>query len=151
MIAMAAAWFALRTMPGSANEDDMRPVSRLLVFVAVLLWASVLTGTFRVFPQYRVAPPEGLTDLAAYPRALLLAGQDTRWLHAFAMEIKEHAPWIAAMLATATAFVVTRYRATLAGDSRLRGMVSAALAISFALAAVAAVLGTLINKVAPLE
>jgi hypothetical protein len=30
-------------------------------------------------------------------------------------------------------------------------MVSAALAISFALAAVAAVLGTLINKVAPLE
>jgi hypothetical protein len=151
LMAMAAALFALRAMPGETTAAQWRPVSWLLVFVAVILWTSVLTGTFVVFPPYRVPPPDGLADLTAHPRALLLASQDTRWLHAFGMEIKEHVPWIAAMLATAGAFVGVRYRATLAGDGRLRTMVAVMLAIAFVLVAFVGVLGTLVNKVAPLE
>ena len=53
---------------------------------------------------------EGTTDLAAYPGALILGDPSTAWLHAFAMETKEHLPFIAYMLVTAVAFVAWRYR-----------------------------------------
>jgi hypothetical protein len=98
-----------------------------------------------------VVPPEGLADLAQYPRYLLLANPDTAWLHAFAMEVKEHVPWIAGMLATAAAVVGVRHAATLPGDKRLRGMVSTLLGIGFVLVASVALLGVFISKVAPLE
>jgi hypothetical protein len=67
------------------------------------------------------------------------------------MEIKEHVPWITAMLATAVAFVAVRYRARLLGDAPLRSMTTALLAICFLLVSFAAVLGVLVNKVAPLQ
>jgi hypothetical protein len=123
----------------------------LTVFVAVVLWVTVLTGTYVVFPPYRATPPEGVTDLARYPRALLLATPDNAWLHAFAMESKEHMPWIAAMLATAVAFVGVRCRSSLAADRGLRGFALLLLTICFGLASFAALMGTFVNKVAPLE
>jgi hypothetical protein len=67
------------------------------------------------------------------------------------MEIKEHVPWIAAMLATAVAFVATRYRSKLLTDMRLNDMATTLLAICFLLASTVGVLGIFINKVAPLE
>jgi hypothetical protein len=82
---------------------------------------------------------------------MLLANPGTTWLHAFAMEIKEHMPWIAAMLATAVAFISVRYRERLLRDARLRTMSATLLGICFALVAFVALLGVFINKVAPLE
>ena len=73
------------------------------------------------------------------------------WLQSFAMEIKEHVPWIAAMLATAVAFVSVRYRSKLLSDAQLRSMSTALLAICFVLVFFVALLGIFINKVAPLE
>jgi hypothetical protein len=98
-----------------------------------------------------VAPPPGVTDLSDYPRALILANPDTAWLHAFAMESKEHMPWIAAMLATAVAFVGVRYRTRLRLDGPLRQMATALLAICLALVSFAALMGVFVNKVAPLQ
>jgi hypothetical protein len=123
----------------------------VIVFVAVVLWLTVLVGTYVNFPPYRATPPAGLSDLSQYPRSLIQSNPGTVWLHAFAMEIKEHVPWIAAMLATAVAFVGVRYRSRLMTDSQLRGMATTVLAICFVLVSFVAILGVFINKVAPLE
>lgn len=79
-----------------------------------------------------------------------MADAGTRWLHAFAMEIKEHVPIATSMLATAVAFVAFRYRALVIDDAPLRRMSMTVLAIGFLLASAAGVLGILVNKVAPL-
>jgi len=150
-----AALFCLQAMAAGrdpeANRAQARALSGLLVFTAVALWASVLVGTFVVFPEYRLPPPAGTVDLGPYPRALLLANPDTTWLHAFAMECKEHMPWIAAMLATAVAFVSTRYRSQLLTDTSLRRATMTLLLICFVIVGFIGLLGTLVNKVAPLQ
>jgi hypothetical protein len=156
MMALAAALFAmwaLRPAEGSrlAADDRARSLSGLTVFIAAMLWATVLTGTYVIFPPYRATPPEGVTDLAAYPRALLLSNAGTAWLHGFAMESKEHMPWIAAMLATAVAFVSVRYRWSLHEDPGIRRMALALLTICFGLVAFTGLMGVLVNKAAPLQ
>ena len=40
--------------------------------MAAIAWATVVAGTFIVYPWYRAKPPEGATDLSAYPRYFLL-------------------------------------------------------------------------------
>jgi hypothetical protein len=154
MAALVVALYSLRAMalpPGSAvpaRQADHLAWSAGLG--AALLWFAVLGGTYVVFPMYRATPPEGIASLAEYPRALLMASEDTRWLHAFGMEIKEHLPWIAAMLGTAAAFVTWRHRTTLLADASLRTITATLLAISLAFVSVVALLGVFVNKVAPL-
>jgi hypothetical protein len=155
MMAMAAALYALQAMAlperVAVPERQGRGLAWIMVAVSVLLWLSVLGGTYVVFPLYRATPPEGIASLAAYPRALLMSNPDTRWLHAFGMEIKEHVPWIAAMMATAVAFVATRYRATLLADRSLRRLATAMMLVALALVSCVALLGVFVNKIAPLE
>ncbi len=157
LMALGAVLFAMialmHPVEGSDVVGDTRSgaVAALTVVVAAVLWVTVFTGTYVVFPPYRATPPEGVADLVQYPRSLLLAGPGTAWLHAFAMESKEHMPWIAAMMATAAAFVAVRYRSALLLDARLRRMAMTLLALCFALASFAGLMGILVNKVAPLE
>lgn len=155
IVALIVALYVLRTAAAPAGarvrENEARHLARVTTTAAVLLWLTVIGGTYIVFPLYRAAPPEGVTALADYPRAFLLADEGTRWLHAFGMEIKEHMPWIAAMLATAVAFIATRHRRTLLADPKLRGMATSLLLVSLALVAFAGLLGVFVNKVAPLD
>ncbi len=156
LMALAAALFALyalRTTDAApvVAQSPARHLAWLTVLTAALLWLTVLVGTYVNFPPYRATPPEGVTALAQYPRSLILSSPETAWLHAFAMEIKEHVPWIAAMLATAAAFIAVRYRSRILSDRAINRMTTAVLATCFALAAYAALLGTFVNKVAPLE
>ena len=157
LMGLAAALFAMSAMmrpaEGSrqAADNSARSLGNLTVFIAMMLWATVITGTYVIFPQYRATPPEGVTDLAAYPRAQLTSNPDTAWLHGFAMESKEHMPWIATMLATAVAFVSVRCRSTLLEDARLRRMTLVLLAICFGLVAFTGLMGILVNKAAPLQ
>jgi len=145
LMGLAAALFALYAL----RAEPSPVLGRLTQLVAATLWVTVLVGTYVTFPPYRATPPEGEAELAPYPRSLLLADPDTAWLHGFAMESKEHLPWIAAMLATAAAFVASRR--AIVGNARLRGMTAALLAICFLLASAAGFLGILVNKVAPLS
>ena len=151
LMALAAAVFSMRTMRTVATPEQSRIRAQLLVFIAATLWLTVLVGTYIVFPLYRAPPPEGATDLNQFPRSFLLANPATAWLHAFAMEIKEHVPWIASMLATAVAFVGVRYRSLLLNDAPLRNMAMTLLVICFVLISVVGLLGIFINKVAPLQ
>lgn len=154
MMLLVAALFSLRAMAAPEGavvpERQSTAFAWLLVATAVLLWVSVLGGTYVVFPMYRATPPEGVASLAEYPRALLMSNPDTRWLHAFGMEIKEHMPWIAAMLATAAAFVARRHRTTLLADAAMRRVIGALLGTTFVLVSFVALLGVFVNKVAPL-
>jgi hypothetical protein len=156
LLGLAAALFWLyatpvRAHPLPADLPDDRAFARLTVFIAVMLWTTVIIGTYIVFPPYRATPPAGTIDLAQYPRSLILADPATVWLHAFAMESKEHMPWIASMLATAVAFVSMRHRPLLSTDGPLRMMIGVLLTVCFVLVAFVSILGVFINKVAPLD
>jgi hypothetical protein len=150
-ISLFTLWL-LTTGDGTRPSDrQLKSLSRLLVAAAVLLWLGVLGGTYLVFPPYRATPPEGLADLSAYPRSLLLASPETAWLHGFAMETKEHVPWIATMFATAAAFVSVRYRGQMVADPRIRRLLGALASICLLLVGYVALLGVFVNKVAPLD
>ena len=156
LMALSAALFSLGAMrtdntSDSASTNQTRYLVWLTVFTAVVLWLTVLIGTYITFPPYRATPPAGLTDLSSYPKSLIQSKPGTAWLHSFAMEVKEHMPWIAAMLSTAAAFIVARYRSQLLSDAKLNKMVMTLLAICFVLVSFVAILGVFINKVAPLE
>lgn len=112
-------------------------------------WLTVITGTYIVYPWYRAKPPAGTTDLAAFPRSYLLANPELAAWHRFGMEWKEHAAWISPLLATAVAWVVSRYGARLAEDRDMRRLLIVLFVVAFATAAVAGLFGAFINKVAP--
>jgi hypothetical protein len=155
LLGIAAALFHLYAAGRAAEVVDesasAKAFVQLISLTAAMMWAAVLVGTYVVFPAYRATPPEGLADLAAYPRALILADSENSWLHSFGMEIKEHVPWIASMLVTAVAFVAVRYRGRLLSDARLRAAGLTLMAVAFALSSATGLLGILINKFAPLE
>jgi hypothetical protein len=144
--------YAARPVPDpTGNETGSRAFAMVTVFSAVMLWLTVIIGTYIIFPPYRATPPPGTTDLSQFPRALVLANPSTAWLHAFAMEIKEHMPWIASMLTTAVAFIAVRYPATVLRDRPLRKIVLTMLTLAFVLVAGISLLGVFVNKVAPLD
>jgi hypothetical protein len=155
LLGLAAALFYLYAVRPESSSSHTEPGSRaftlLAVFTTVVLWLTVIVGTYIIFPPYRVTPPPGSADLSQFPRAFVLANADTAWLHAFAMEIKEHMPWIAAMLSSAVAFIAVRYPGAVLWNSSLRKMSLALLATSFAIVAFVSLLGVFVNKVAPLE
>jgi hypothetical protein len=143
LMALFAALFSLRAMRGETTGNPISPdQSRYLVWLtvgaAIVLWLAVIVGTYVTFPPYRATPPEGLTDLS-------------RWLHSFAMETKEHMPWMAAMMATAVAYIAARYRSRLLTDRQLNTMMTTLVGICFVLVSLVSLLGVFINKVAPLD
>jgi hypothetical protein len=155
LMGLAAALFYLyagRMSDGSGGSPTAsRALAGVTVFTAAMLWLTVLVGTYIIFPPYRATPPPGVTDLSQFPRSLVLASPNTAWLHAFAMESKEHMPWIASMLATAVAFISVRYRSRVLDDASLRNMAIILLAISFTLVAFVSLMGVFVNKAAPLQ
>jgi hypothetical protein len=155
LVGLAAALFylyAVRPAPLSTDSDHgSRAFASVTVFTALMLWLTVIVGTYIIFPPYRATPSPGTTDLSEFPRSLILASPATAWLHAFAMETKEHMPWIASMLTTAVAFIAVRYRSTALTNGSMRQMMFALLALSFALVSFVALLGVFVNKVAPLD
>jgi hypothetical protein len=117
----------------------------LLAFAAL---ASVMTGTWIVYPWYRAAAPPGM-ELAAYPRHWLLANAHLAGWHTFGMEWKEHIAWLSPMFATAVAYVVMRYRRRLTELVEIHQMLRLFLVLAFATGLVAGVFGGALNKVHP--
>lgn len=109
------------------------------VSMAAIAWATVITGTWIVYPWYREKVPTSA-------RSELLADPNTADWHEFGMEWKEHAAWIVPMLATAAAFVVLYYREDLVRNKQARRLGLTLLTASFAIAAVVGLLGALITK-----
>jgi hypothetical protein len=135
-------------------EGVRRSARRLIVWtwtMAALVWVTVVVGTYVVYPWYRAQPPADTHGamLAHYPKGLLLSNPQTADWHEFGMEWKEHIAWLAPILATAVAFVVTRYRIQIASDANIRRALLILFSLAFFTASVAGLLGALINKAAP--
>jgi len=112
--------------------------------MAVAAWATVITGTWIVYPWYREKTPTSA-------KSILLSSPSTEDWHTFGMEWKEHVAWIAPMLATAAAFLVSYYGPRLARDRSLRQIVLVLFVGAFATAAAAGIFGALITKAAPVR
>jgi hypothetical protein len=136
------------TEAGIANR-----VRRVIIgtwVMAIVAWLTVITGTWIVYPWYRAPAPKG-ADLLMYPRNLLLSKPTTMEWHKFGMEWKEHVAWLAPILATAVAYMVTRYGVRLAKDDQVRRAVIVLFSVAFFAAAVAGLFGAFINKAAPIH
>jgi phosphoglycerol transferase MdoB-like AlkP superfamily enzyme len=118
--------------------------------MAIMAWLAVISGTYIVYPWYRATPPEGLTDLSAYPRSFLNADPNLAGWHTFGMEWKEHVAWFAPILATAVFYIVWKYGPQLAENDKLRKMVIVLFILAFSAAAIAGLFGALITKAAPI-
>lgn len=116
-----------------------------------LAWLTALSGAYLVFPWYRAQPPAGAIDLTSFPRAYLAANPDLRTWNSFGMDWKEHVAWLAPILATAVAYVVTRYGARLTVDRLLRQAVAVCLTLAFGAAGIAGLFGAFLAKVAPIR
>ena len=112
--------------------------------MALLAWATVLTGTWIVYPWYREKAPTS-------PKSILLSDPNTADWHDFGMEWKEHIAWMAPMLATAAAFMVLYYRGGLARNKTARTITIVLFLAAFATAAIAGLFGALITKAAPVR
>ena len=118
--------------------------------MAAIAWATVITGTYFVYPAYRAKPPAG-ADLIQYPRSYLLSNPGTAEWHSFGMEWKENVAWIAPIAATAVAFLITAYGSKLAREPRIRRAAIWFLSLSFVAAGIAGIMGAFLTKVAPVH
>jgi hypothetical protein len=138
-------------------EGVQERMPRLLIgtwVMAIVAWLTVITGTFIAYPWYRAALPTGVdpkdpSQLADYPRFLLLAQEKTAGWHEFGMEWKEHVAWMAPFLATAVAFAVLYYGAQLVRRNEIRKAVIVFFTLAFVAAGVAGLFGAFITKAAP--
>jgi len=112
--------------------------------MAAMAWTIVLIGIWVLLPWYSENTPDS-------PRSRLLADPGTRQWHEFADVWKTHVAFMAPILATTAAALVVYYGPSLARDRTVRSIVLALLLAAFAVASLAALLGSLVTRAAPLR
>ena len=137
-----------RWTPGAR---DGRMFHFYLIAMAVLAWATVISGSYIVYPWYRAVPPPGTTDLALYPRKLLLSSPLTAGWHNLGMEWKEHIAWLTPIAMTMVAYVFIKYGPRLALFRDLRNAVLGFVVVAFIATGVAGAFGAFLNKYAPVR
>jgi hypothetical protein len=141
-----AGFYSLK--PGLLTVAGVRERTRRLILgtwvMAAVAWATVITGSWIVYPWYRDAA-------ASSPKSILLADPSTADWHTFGMEWKEHIAWIAPILATAVAFSVTYYGPLLIKHQGVRRALMVTFVAAFLTAGVAGLFGALITKSAPVS
>ena len=154
--------------PGLLTTEGIKErMGRLYVGVWVMAaaaWGAVITGSWIVYPWYRVGLAKVGEDAYAgcagavlpgptcSPRDFLksnVSGNTETW-HAFGMEWKEHVTWASPILATAAAFLIVYYGPRLIARPWLRAAVIVMFVAAFAAAVVGGAFGAFLNKVAPI-
>jgi hypothetical protein len=125
--------------------------SNFLVAMVVLAWLAVISGAYIVYPWYRAVPPAGATDLADYPRRLLLSSGKTSEWHNVGMEWKEHVAWLAPIAMTMVAYVTMKYGRAITRPRHMRSAVLGFAVAAFVATGVAGVFGAFLNKYAPVR
>ena len=143
--------FTFSSSPPAFTAGRERFLRIYLMAMVALAWASVLIGTYLIYPWYRATPPPGAADLAMFPQRLLMSSPATSGWHSLGMEWKEHIAWFVPISVTMVAFVFVRYGRDLGNHRQLRAAVLVFLAVSFAAAGVAGFFGAMINKYAPVQ
>ncbi len=158
LLAFSGGMVALWDIHCEANTEhySKAPERRLAIWtwtMAILAWMTVILGTYVVYPWYRAKPPAGTIGMTLqhYPKNLLLSDPRTADWHEFGMEWKEHIAWLAPILATAVAVLVTKYPDRVRNDMLARRALLALFSLAFFTAMVAGLMGALINKAAPVR
>jgi hypothetical protein len=144
--AMRPEWLTAEGMTRTVNI-----IKAYIWVLALSAWAAVLSGAYIVYPWYRAKPPEGTTDLTAFPRYFLLASEKTADWHEFGMEWKEHVAFLAPIAATVVAVIVSYHGPILAQKVGERRATMIFFIVSFLAAAAAGLFGAFSTKVAPVR
>src|SRR6266581_4268902 len=116
--------------PSTMSTREQTLLNFYLLAMVVLAWLTVFSGAYVIYPWYRAVPPAGTTDLADYPRRLLLSSGRTSEWHNVGMEWKEHVAWLAPIAMTMVAYVTMKYGRAITRPRHMRAAV-----VGFALAA----------------
>ena len=137
--------------PAQMSAREQQVLGFYLLAMVVLAWLTVFSGAYIVYPWYRAVPPAGVTDLANYPRRLLLStGQTSEW-HNIGMEWKEHVAWLAPIAMTMVAYVTWKYGRAIIQHRNMRiGVLGFAVA-AFLATAIAGAFGAFLTKYAPVR
>jgi hypothetical protein len=142
LVALAGLRAGSLTANGIGNRVKQLRIGTCVV--AVMAWTIVLIGIWVLVPWYREDTPDS-------PRSVLLSDPSTRQWHAFADVWKTHVAFMSPILATAAAVLVFYYGPGLARDRAVRNLVLALFLTAFAIASLAALLGSLVSRAAPLR
>jgi hypothetical protein len=156
MLAFSGAFAELYRIsaPGAPSRMSAREESLLAFYLAamvILAWLTVFSGAYVIYPWYRAVPPAGVTDLADYPRRLLLSSGKTSEWHNVGMEWKEHVAWLAPIAMTMVAYVTWKYKRTIVQHGNMRIAVLSFTVAAFFATAVAGAFGAFLNKYAPVR
>ena len=132
-------------------QDRMARMKTWVIGMAVIVWATVITGAWIAYPWYRAKPPEGTDVLTNFPRSFLLSNESTALWHQFGMEWKEHVAWIAPIAATVVAYVIVTYGPQLVKEPKIRKALINFFTTAFVVAVIAGVFGAFITKFAPVR
>ncbi|AZN98889.1 hypothetical protein EJ066_18030 [Mesorhizobium sp. M9A.F.Ca.ET.002.03.1.2] len=135
----------------SATSAGQTLLGLYLVVMVILAWLTVFSGTYVIYPWYRAVPAEGVTDLADYPRRLLLSSGKTSEWHNVGMEWKEHAAWLAPIAMTMVAYVTMKYGRAIIQHRNMRISVLAFAVAAFVATGIAGAFGAFLNKYAPIR
>jgi hypothetical protein len=140
--------------PGAPVLSSPRQQNLLRIYLlamVILAWLTVFSGAYIIYPWYRAVPPAGATDLAEYPRRLLLSSGKTSEWHNVGMEWKEHVAWLAPIAMTMVAYVTMRYGRSITRSRHMRTAVLAFTAVAFVATGIAGAFGAFLNKYAPVR
>ena len=143
--------FRSRLLKGAGIQERKWRLIAGTSILALILWITVISGTYLIDPWFHAEPPEGITDLSSYPESFLESQPDLAVWHGFAMEWKEHVAWLAPILMTVVAYIVWRYRGQLAEQRLLRRGVTLTFVLACTAALIAGLIGALVTKVAPVR
>lgn len=159
---LAGLWsYRAGLMTTEGIKERTKRINVGLGVMAVTAWATVITGTWIVYPWYRAklagATYAGCAGLerpssTCSPRDFLLsdvAGETAPW-HEFGMEWKEHIAWAAPILATSAFLLFLYFGPRIVARPWLRMVIIVMLVGAFAAAVVGGAFGAFINKVAPI-
>ena len=134
-----------------ASQREKALLNVYLVAMVALAWLAVFSGAYIVYPWYRAVPPAGATDLADYPRRLLLSSGKTSEWHNVGMEWKEHVAWLAPIAMTMVAYVTMKYGRAITRPRYMRTSVLGFAVAAFVATGVAGAFGAFLNKYAPVR
>jgi hypothetical protein len=149
LLAFAAALVALfglraEYLTPAGIDDRVRQLRIGTCAMAAMAWTIVLVGLWVLLPWYAEDTPNS-------PKSLLLADPQTRQWHEFADVWKTHVAFMSPILATSAAALVVHYGQSLARDRAIRNLVLALLLGAFAVTSLAALIGSLVTRAAPLR
>lgn len=138
-------------VPSQMSAREQTLLNFYLVAMVILAWLTVFSGAYVVYPWYRAVPPVGVTDLADYPRRLLLStGKTSEW-HNVGMEWKEHVSWLAPIAITTVAYVTMKYGRAITQHRNMRIAVLGFALAAFVATGIAGAFGAFLNKYAPVR